>query len=443
MNVVIADDNIKVCEGIQDIIKDDFPEFKIQGLYYEGGSLIKHLEKNIPDILITDICMPEFNGLDACRKIRERSPLTQIILISGYQEFEYAKAAIKCGVLAYLTKPFSNDELIEAIKNAKKKVEKHLCFSVAQTDLYFSKRKELETYIKGIYSFSRKPEVISDFLLLNQTQPAKNCTVIEGSVVAKDTSLQIFDDLNFESNLLTSFRINSCNFVCFFLNFDSVNDFLNDIKKSAALYKTDAEIKNIKEYSFSEWCSALKYRQIAKNYADAVKNANTKKFIADNTELDSLSNKALQAIFNEVNRLLKNDIALSDFKNSSKSPVYIFEKYAEIFYSLDNQKNIIERTKDYIAKNYSNNLLSLTLIANHLNLSVSYLSNLFKKETGIKLSEYITSVRISEAREKFKDNRLSVNEIATLVGFNDIHYFYKKFKKETGLTPAQFRKKVK
>ena len=121
MNVVIADDNIKVCEGIQDIIKDDFPELKIQGLYYEGGSLIKHLEKNIPDILITDICMPEFNGLDACRKIRERSPLTQIILISGYQEFEYAKAAIKCGVLAYLTKPFSNDELIEAIKNAKKK----------------------------------------------------------------------------------------------------------------------------------------------------------------------------------------------------------------------------------------------------------------------------------------------------------------------------------
>lgn len=240
MRVVIADDNQKMCMGIQKVIKDKFPQFIIEGVFEDGESLIEYLDKHIPDLLITDICMPGFDGLEACQKLREKSVSAHIILITGYKNFEYAKQAIRYKVHELLVKPFSSDQLIESIISA-----------------------------------------------------------------------------------------------------------VNDLQSNGTM-----------------------------NHAD-------------------------------------------------DTP----------------QHYIVSDTKAFVEKHYSNPSLSRGLIAEHLSVNASYLSDVFKSETKIGLSEYITQVRIHNAKKLLSDNSISIQEVAKAVGCNSLQYFYQLFKKETGITPAEYQKR--
>ena len=84
--------------------------------------------------------------------------------------------------------------------------------------------------------------------------------------------------------------------------------------------------------------------------------------------------------------------------------------------------------------------LSLKRFANELFLNTSYLSSLFKKETGMTLTDYVNHHRIGYAKRLLKSTTLSIQDIATTVGISDIHYFTRLFRRETGLSPREFRK---
>ncbi len=84
--------------------------------------------------------------------------------------------------------------------------------------------------------------------------------------------------------------------------------------------------------------------------------------------------------------------------------------------------------------------LSLKRFANELFLNTSYLSSLFKKETGMTLTDYVNQHRISYAKRLLKSTTLSIQDIATAVGITNIHYFTRLFRRETGLSPREFRK---
>lgn len=118
MKVVIADDIKNVCEGIKMLINDVFPELTVDGVFTDSTALIEYLENNTPDLLITDVCMPGFDGLDACEKLRERSSNAKIILITAYQDFQNARRAIQYQVQDLLVKPYTSEDLINAINTA-------------------------------------------------------------------------------------------------------------------------------------------------------------------------------------------------------------------------------------------------------------------------------------------------------------------------------------
>ena len=84
--------------------------------------------------------------------------------------------------------------------------------------------------------------------------------------------------------------------------------------------------------------------------------------------------------------------------------------------------------------------LSLKRFANELFLNTSYLSSLFKKETGMTLTDYVNHHRISYAKRLLKSTTLSIQAVAATVGISDIHYFTRLFRRETGLSPREFRK---
>ncbi|MDG0818875.1 helix-turn-helix domain-containing protein [Staphylococcus equorum] len=125
-----------------------------------------------------------------------------------------------------------------------------------------------------------------------------------------------------------------------------------------------------------------------------------------------------------------------------KSVEYIFIEFANQVKKLNSDKysqpiNLVQR---YIY-NHLYQLLTLDILAKHVNLSSKYLSHLFKKEVGITISAYITEKKLEEAKLWLDNSSLSISEIAHQLSFSDQSYFIKVFKRSIGLTPKQYRLK--
>ena len=101
--------------------------------------------------------------------------------------------------------------------------------------------------------------------------------------------------------------------------------------------------------------------------------------------------------------------------------------------------NLIYQAKEYIDLHYTEPGLSLHEVASHANLSASHFSVVFGQEAGQTFKEYLTEVRISKAKELLRMTALRSTDIAYQVGYNDPHYFSSVFKKNTGLSPIEFR----
>jgi two-component system, response regulator YesN len=102
-------------------------------------------------------------------------------------------------------------------------------------------------------------------------------------------------------------------------------------------------------------------------------------------------------------------------------------------------KNLIRKAKEYLEHHYTDPELSLNEVAAQANLSASHFSVVFSQETGQTFKEYLTEIRINKAKELLRMTSLRSADIAYQVGYNDPHYFSSVFKKNTGLSPMEFR----
>lgn len=124
--VVLVDDEILTREAIGENTPWEEAGFTLAGTAENGRDAISVIESVRPELVITDITMPVMDGLDLSRYIKENYPSTSVIIISGYNEFEYAKRAISYGVMEYLLKPFTPDELIDVLKKARDNLSKRI-----------------------------------------------------------------------------------------------------------------------------------------------------------------------------------------------------------------------------------------------------------------------------------------------------------------------------
>lgn len=124
--VVLVDDEILTREAIGENTPWEEAGFTLAGTAENGRDAISVIESVRPELVITDITMPVMDGLDLSRYIKENHPSTSVIIISGYNEFEYAKRALSYGVMEYLLKPFTPDELIDVLKKARDNLSKRI-----------------------------------------------------------------------------------------------------------------------------------------------------------------------------------------------------------------------------------------------------------------------------------------------------------------------------
>lgn len=103
------------------------------------------------------------------------------------------------------------------------------------------------------------------------------------------------------------------------------------------------------------------------------------------------------------------------------------------------KSNVINKIISYIDANYSDQNIGLTSLSESFNLSVSYLSYLFKEQTGTKFNEYLNSVRIENACKLLKNTNVSINEISLKVGYSNVVSFNRAFKRIYNMSPGQYR----
>ncbi|MBR4462177.1 MAG: response regulator [Erysipelotrichaceae bacterium] len=99
----------------------------------------------------------------------------------------------------------------------------------------------------------------------------------------------------------------------------------------------------------------------------------------------------------------------------------------------------VQQTQEYLTNHYAEKI-SLETVAYQLNISPTHLSTIFKKETGIGFNQYLINVRIEEAKKLLRSSKYNLNEVANAVGYNDAGYFSILFKKETKISPGEFRR---
>ena len=114
--VFLADDEIVIREGIRTSFPWSETDYQLVGEAPDGEIALSMIRDTKPDILITDIRMPFMDGLELCRIVRRQMPWIGIIILSGYDEFEYARQAIQLGVKEYMLKPITAQELRQVLE---------------------------------------------------------------------------------------------------------------------------------------------------------------------------------------------------------------------------------------------------------------------------------------------------------------------------------------
>lgn len=114
--VMIVDDNCLTAEGIEKNINWSSLDASVIAVKYNSLSALDTLKNSHVDLIISDIEMPDLDGISMSQKAQEIQPFIKVILVSAYDKFEYAKRAIRMGVYDYIEKPLDYDYLTEKIK---------------------------------------------------------------------------------------------------------------------------------------------------------------------------------------------------------------------------------------------------------------------------------------------------------------------------------------
>ena len=123
IKVFLAEDEMTIREGIKRRVKWEENGFLFSGEAEDGEKALSMIRKIRPDILITDIKMPFMDGLELCRLVKEEFPEMKILILSGYDDFSYAKQAIRLGVAEYLLKPVTSARLLQSLLEMKEDLE--------------------------------------------------------------------------------------------------------------------------------------------------------------------------------------------------------------------------------------------------------------------------------------------------------------------------------
>lgn len=514
ITVMIVDDEKLVLEDLTTIVDWDVLDFQIVATAVNGKQALAKFKKLRPQIVFTDIRMPYMDGIELIRKIRQFDKQTQILLLTAYEDFSYAKSAIECGITDYIIKSSINEEIMtDILKRLKGIVNK-------QGQVYdIVKEKEISDYFANTsYDIEKTqdPKLFSTpfyYFIVEQAMPV-NLVGDDGidhiKCMKNDIVSLLLDNVDgnynmvatgsiFQEQLLVIVSINESSqsaikqilLQCatekwlrlkerFHVDFNvyviTNRQDIQSLKKNYIQYLTafpkryfdlTETIVDLSDYTFQDkgseelvldtdymisTISKLDHRMLT----DYIQYIYDEIIAEEDYRLLSIISKELFGMLKHLNAETperENKLDLS-FENNWKywtKAASIKDWMIQSFSTIvdvkkkSNENKLskpIAKSIEFIYKKYGNAELSINDISEHVGLSTGHLCVLFKKETGKTLNNYLSEVRIDEAKRLLKHKQLKVYEIAATTGFQSSQYFSQVFHKFVGMYPNEYQRGI-
>ncbi|WMT40794.1 response regulator [Paenibacillus sp. D2_2] len=503
MNVLLVDDEPWILEGLRTMVDWNRFGFRVCGEAMNSNEAFRQIEEHRPDLVFTDINMPEISGLELIEKsnrLLQHPP--KFVVLSGYDDFQYAITAMQQRVVEYLLKPI-DDEEIEALllKLGEQIREEEAAKQLEANRQLFAVNHVINRLILGEYNSS----------LVEQAHVSMNLTDTQQMVcMIMETAYDLVDFgpwgmSFFPPGLVFPFQDSAgrCGFIVLVEMIpdgqfhEITQSLLSDLKARSdrsgviaisdrdtgieairGLYLQSVEVRRIRRNQEKQ--GVFYYRDIHRIEQPDIPKAKFKQLI-ESVESGNLQQieSGIISIFEtwfcslpdmEVVRVCVSDLELKickwltemngdpagfmrqvqiDFAGQDElDEMKMLKGYVHSLCLLgatqlgalrkENEHNTIFQVIQYVDLEFRNKL-QLRELAAKFHMNSAYLGQLFKQYTSKPFNEYLNEKRIEEAKKLLKRTQTKISKVALQVGYPNADYFNNKFKQYTGVLPSIYR----
>ena len=526
---LLVDDEKRVRSGL----RRHFPwcEYgvSVEGEASNGLEAWNWLQEHSVDMVITDVRMPQMDGIELAKKLKERNPTVKVIFVSGYDDLDYLKSALKVDAVDYILKSNDLDQLGETVRRVTDMLDRDRAQKAALSDLEdrltnsfpLLQEKLLMRLIRDEAEDAEALEALVRYLNLNLSLDAPHAVL----VLHIDNFYTLYAQKSEHERQLLSIAVK-----------DLVDRMIGASARGTVfesergeftiiLPGVDAEASREQLCALSERLlahleehleikarvgigrSVQGYLNLREGYLSAdravnmgVADAHNEAVLLDDAvepdvqhRLERLEKRALIALqaqradfidmlCNEVGAIADPDkrkttlfyllMALSRFAHQNQIDTeqanyrklrdaceqffccrddaemlrLVFSGYHQMMDRLARRRGgqndfVVARIKDVIVQKYAGDI-TVAEIAQAVFLTPTYVCQIFKRETGMTINEYLTEFRMEKAKEMLADVSFKQYDVCFAVGYASPSYFTRLFKKHTGLTPNEYRDRV-
>ncbi|ACS99422.1 response regulator transcription factor [Paenibacillus sp. JDR-2] len=469
--VLIVDDESWVLESLKDLVDWARYGFEVAGQANNGTDALEAMRRLRPDVVFTDIRMPEMSGLELIQRGRSVGFPVHFVVVSGYAEFAYAQKAMSYGAVAYCLKPFDEPEisgvlmklgkLLDAAKGTADSPLVQLLEEPSE-DARAKLQGELERIGIGDWATAGIVPVVSVGqgelpglrgpsirLKMGPSKTAYLLGAVKAEELASGWRRQFPPDL---SGIGIGAGITDLSGVRSAIAGADMLAHQFFVTGKRGVYEHRPYKENELNRRMSEISDAI--AAVDMPAIDAAF-----RHIAELFREDALSTRHAFRVYNMTISFL---FKLGQTEETLYSYEQLVQSFGDVFDMLGELQALVVRhcrggeahppeTKNrtfnqilqYVTDHFREEL-SLQGLSEQFFMNPSYISQLFKKEVGETFVGYISQLRIAHACKLLDENDdYSIHEIAEKIGYNDYFYFARLFKKMTGKTPTQYRSERK
>jgi two-component system response regulator YesN len=401
--ILLADEENILLEGLRSMMEKNFGVECEIVTAKTGREVVELAESFCPDIILVDIRMPGISGLQAIKEIRRFNQNVIFIVATSCDKFRYAREAIHLGVMEYLIKPVNRKEILEVFAKAMYQVDETR--KKRSDDLKL--RERLETILPVIESCYVQNLIQNEFRQdQNKYRMALN--------IPEDYAYMIV--VEFERREKAGLPDGA-------LGEDAVYMELREIAR--------------------EFFPCLAGPIMGRRVALLVPYGKSRMDYEEHMRVLTGTRAMLHKLESRMDCRFRCGIGmLQPVEHVQVSYVQALRAFGEEEQPMELETNsVVSRAKAYIRENFQKDI-SLEEVSHIVNISPYYLSRLFKHEEGTNFIEYLTGIRMENARNLLKNPCCSIKEVCMQSGYSNPNYFSRIFKKYEGVTPSEFRERL-
>lgn len=473
--VILADDEPRILQALEQRVDWSSLGLEIAGTATNGQEGLELVTTYAPDLLVTDIRMPGLNGIELAKAARRTRPEIEIILISGFSEFSYAREGIELGVLGYLLKPIQQAELEDLLHRAVDALKK-------KRDDVITGWYQFRSFVARAQASGRLHEHLvqdgiiqpggSVFCLIGTGSPHPGEEEATPGVYRRQVSSRVIAHfVSGTQGFCSDAYVRGRNY---YRQAGGTAGVSTVISRTDGVERmiTEAESAFVRAH-FASDTGYLEFRRgdpdLGPLVRDAVRSLERQQYETAATLINTLhgqsrtpgsNSETLLSLYNALVVQTRSYYSLSPATGLLPRPLngvvelpFRYASLEDVFEALNSMLDYLRRTdtgehrgdgntmihvREYIENHFSEEL-SMDHLADTFDLDKNQLSQRFKHTHGTGVSEFVRTTRIDHARFLLRTTTMPISTIGELCGYSDYYYFARVFKRETGVTCSQFR----